>query len=70
MNKTILNFPDDDEVGSNLSNKKENRKYKLKFNEDALCRAYINKFYTMGILTSSETGAMLGVIGNQGRQSL
>ena len=60
MTRTTLNFPDDDGgINSGVTNKTT----KIKFNEDALCRAFIRKFCTLGYLTSSETGEMLGRIG-------
>lgn len=59
MTKTIFNYPDDDGgINSGTSSKTT----KLKFNEKALCRAYMKKFYSMGILTSAETGLIINAI--------
>lgn len=61
MATTILNFPDDDGViDSGMPAKKEITK--LKFNERALCREFVKKFHTMGILTSAETGLIINKI--------
>ena len=64
MVTTIFNYPDDD--GDINSGKKEAKKQTVRVNEKALCRAFINQFHTMGILTSAETGLIINRIdGNQ-----
>lgn len=55
---TNRNFSDGNEP--KLPTKKENKNFH--FNEEALCRAYMKKFYSMGILTSAETGLIINAI--------
>lgn len=67
MTKTIFNYPDDDGgINSGISNKTT----KLKFNEKALCREFIKRFHTMGILTSSETGLIINQLDHGNRPTL
>ena len=42
----------------------------VKFDEDKLCKAFLNKFYTMGIMTEAEHGTVIAVIGNGKRSQL
>ena len=65
MTRTIFNYPDDD--GDISSGATSNKNTTPKFNEDALCRAFIRKFSTLGYLTSSETGEILSRIGGKYR---
>ena len=59
MSKTDILNPDE---SLGLPNSEEKKFANLKFNEKALCRAFINQFHTMGILTSAETGMIINRI--------
>lgn len=61
MAKTPTVFPDNDgDEKSGVSGKTQNSP---KFNERALCNAFVKQFCTLGLLTSAETGEILGIFG-------
>lgn len=68
MAKTPTVFPDND--GDEKSGVSKGNKYSPKFNEKALCRAFVMRFHTMGILTSAETGLIINSIDQGGRPTL
>ena len=67
MIDTKLTNPDGD---SGFKKPNENKVKNLKFNERALCRAFVNQFHTMGMLTSAETGLIINKIDCGNRPTL
>ena len=57
MTKLALLDPNEESAKSSSPSKQ------MKFDEEKLCKAFLHKFYTMGILTESEHGTVIGSIG-------